>query len=183
MKTFGKSAANRFSRPIRILVVDDDVHIRKMNSMALKSFGFETEIAGDGAEAWDKIQNNDFKLLLTDHNMPKITGMNLIKKIRDAHLPLAVVLASGTPPMEELKTNPDLHPFSILPKPYSVNELLNVVNKTLLEFSSLDVNRTTPDCGSSELYMNAIQMTSILNNETKINGSSLLSVADQSGYG
>jgi CheY-like chemotaxis protein len=108
----------------RILVVDDDVDIRQANAEVLRRFGYQTETAADGAAAWETLQANSYDLLITDNNMPKVSGVELVKKVRSAHMTLPVILASGTLPTEELDRNPWLQPVATLVKAFSTGQLL-----------------------------------------------------------
>ena len=126
-------ASRSFSNPPphRILVVEDDEDIRRLNAEALSGFGFEVGEARDGAEAWDAIQLNSYDLIVTDNAMPRVTGLELLKKIRAARMDLPVVMATGNPPLAEFNRTPWLQPGAILVKPYTVDELLNAVIEVL----------------------------------------------------
>jgi DNA-binding NtrC family response regulator len=115
----------------RILVVDDDVNLRQINAEALRRVGFQTETAADGAAAWEALQANSYDLLITDNSMPKVSGVELVKKVRSAHMTLPVILASGTLPTEELERNPWLQPVATLVKPFTGGQLLETVNQVL----------------------------------------------------
>ncbi len=114
----------------RILVVDDDEDIRRFNVEILTSSGYRVDAAADGALALASLQINNYDLLLTDYGLPKVNGLDLIKKIRAAHMVIPVILASGTMPTEELK-HPELHIEAMLPKPYTFEQLLETVRKVL----------------------------------------------------
>ena len=65
----------------RILVVDDDPLIRRLNSEVLVYSGYQVDAADDGASAWNALLVNDYDLLITDNDMPKVTGVDLLKKV------------------------------------------------------------------------------------------------------
>ena len=115
----------------RILVVDDDADIRQVNADVLRRFGYQTETAADGAAAWEALQANRYDLLITDNRMPKLSGVELVKKLRSARMALPVILASGTIPTEELLRNPWLQPVATLAKPFLHRQLLATVNEVL----------------------------------------------------
>ena len=122
------------TRPLqRILVVDDDVLIRQICARVLSRFGYQTKTAQDGAAAWKALRANGYDLLITDNNMPKVSGVELVKKVRSAHMTLPVILASGNLPMRELARNPWLQPVATLAKPFTGDELLGTVEKVLRE--------------------------------------------------
>jgi DNA-binding response OmpR family regulator len=115
----------------RILLVDDDRDIRRLTAQMLTRFGYHVDAAEDGAAAWDTLQLNSYNLLLTDQNMPKVSGVELVKKLRSARMALPVIMASGAIPAEELKRHPWLEISAILLKPFTSEELLGAVEKAL----------------------------------------------------
>ena len=116
----------------RILMVEDDADIRRLNVEALNSSGYAVDAAEDGAAAWEAVQASRYDLLITDNNMPNLTGIGLLKKLRAADMRLPVIMATGTLPTEALFTRyPWLHPAVALVKPYSTDQLLGTVEKVL----------------------------------------------------
>ena len=65
-----------------ILVVDDTRSMRKMVASVLQGAGYLVEEAGDGAEALDKARARVFDLVVTDHNMPRMDGVTLVRSLR-----------------------------------------------------------------------------------------------------
>ena len=114
-----------------ILVVEDDRVLRQVNAMVLVHSGYAVDMAEDGAAAWEALQTNSYDLLVTDYNMPKLTGIELLKKLRSAHMELPVVIVSGTLPTQELAQNPGLEPVTSLAKPYAPEQLLDTVKEVL----------------------------------------------------
>jgi DNA-binding response OmpR family regulator len=112
-------------------LVDDDALIRDICARVLRCFGYETETAKDGAAAWKTLQVYSYDLLITDNNMPKVSGVELVKKVRSAHMSLPVILASGNLPTGELDRNPWLQPVATLAKPFTGDELLGTVVRSL----------------------------------------------------
>ena len=115
----------------RILVVDDDDDIRRLNTEVLARSGYKVDAAADGAVAWRTLRLNSYDLLLTDHDMPKVTGVELLIKLRAARMALPVILVSGTITAEKLKPYPWLQIDATLLKPYTPDELLATVRKVL----------------------------------------------------
>ena len=108
----------------RILVADDELIIRRLNSEILASAGYEVKVAEDGAAAWEYLQLNSYDLLITDNRMPNLSGLELMRKIHAAHLALPVVMATGQFPADEFAREPWLQPVVTLLKPYTFDELL-----------------------------------------------------------
>jgi CheY-like chemotaxis protein len=115
----------------RILVVEDDAPIRWVNIEVLTYSGYHVEAAEDGAAAWDALQMKRYDLLVTDNDMPKLTGVELIRKLQAARVALPVILATGAVPEEEFTRQPLLKPAKTLPKPYTFEELLTAVKEVL----------------------------------------------------
>jgi len=119
------------SPPRRILVVEDDQFLRQRNTSALILSGYMVDTATDGGAAWAALNANRYDLLITDNSMPKISGIELLKKLRSASMELPVIMATGKLPVEELAQNPGLEPVALLPKPYADNQLLDRVKEIL----------------------------------------------------
>lgn len=114
-----------------ILVADDDPLIRQLNRKALTFSGYQVDAADNGAAAWDALLANDYDLLIADNDLPKVTGVDLIKKVHATRLAMPVVLATATFPVREIVQCPWLQPAAVLIKPYSFDELVETVGKVL----------------------------------------------------
>ena len=115
----------------RILVVDDDSDTRLLYGFVLTRLGYRVDIAEDGAAGWEALQANRYNLLITEHQMPKLTGVELIKKLRAARLALPVVMAARRLPIEELAQDPSLQLAATLSKPFLAAKLLDTVDNLL----------------------------------------------------
>ena len=126
-------AAQRSVTPAarRILVVDDEEEIRRLATRVLIHQGYRVDSAEDGEVAWATLQAARYDLLITDHDMPKVTGLELLRKLHRACMDVPVIIASGTMPRDELERSPWLQPASTLIKPYSVEHLLHAVGAVL----------------------------------------------------
>lgn len=117
--------------PPRILVVDDDNAIRRLTGGVLNRSGYAVDQAADGAAAWEALNTETYDLLVTDHEMPKLSGLELLKKLRTARMALPVILISGAMPTEELSRHPWLKIDAALIKPFSPTKLLGTVRELL----------------------------------------------------
>jgi DNA-binding response OmpR family regulator len=129
-------AANNKNPHRRILVVDDEPMILHLVTSVLNDAGYEVDPAEDGAVAWDMLQLNRYDLLITDNEMPNVSGIELLEKLHASRLTLPVILMSGTMPTEELARKPWLEPAARLPKPFALAELLATIGKILFEADS-----------------------------------------------
>jgi two-component system cell cycle sensor histidine kinase/response regulator CckA len=115
----------------RILLVDDETSIRQLTTEMLTRAGYEVDTAVDGASGWEAIQANRYDLLITDNFMPKITGIEMIKKLHAAQMNLPVIMATAILPQEEILLHPWLETVPTLLKPFRAAELLSTVKKVL----------------------------------------------------
>jgi DNA-binding response OmpR family regulator len=117
--------------PCRILVVEDDSDIRCLNAEALIHSGYHVDTAADGAAAWEALDTNNYDLVITDNHMPKLTGVDLLKKLHSARMEIPVIMATGTLPTWEFALCPWLLPAAMLLKPYTIEKLLETVRVVL----------------------------------------------------
>ena len=115
----------------RILVVDDDKSIRELNTEMLTRSGFEVDAAADGAVGWEALQAKRYDLIITDNFMPKVTGIEMVKKLHAAGMKLPVIMATALFPQEQFIQNPWLETIPTLIKPFKLAELLDIVIKVL----------------------------------------------------
>jgi two-component system response regulator AtoC len=82
----------------RILVVDDEVKMRRLLEMSLRNMGHEVVQAADGVEALACFDEAPFDLLMTDLNMPRMDGMQLLRRLRERgeDVPVIVLTAFGS---------------------------------------------------------------------------------------
>jgi DNA-binding response OmpR family regulator len=122
--------------PHRILVVEDDLFIRRLTVAVLIRSGYKVDAADDGAAAGEALNANSYDLLITDNNMPEVSGVELLQKLRAAGMVLPVIMTTATLPKEEFTQNPRLQPAAILLKPVTVAEILKTVKNVLRETDS-----------------------------------------------
>jgi len=132
MEPAGALLESKPNPPQRILVVEDDVVTLRINVKVLTKSGYKVDGAEDGAVAWDALQLNGYDLLVTDNDMPNVSGVDLLKKLYAARMALPVIMVSGTMPTAELERQPWLQIKAVLPKPCIVSELLATVRSVLL---------------------------------------------------
>jgi two-component system KDP operon response regulator KdpE len=123
--------------PHRILVVEDDPILRRLNTTMLIGAGYDVDTAEDGAVAWDIIQLKTFDLLITDNSMPNVTGMELIKKVRAAGIAVPIIMATAALPMDVFAQFPCLRPTAAVIKPYTLEDLLGTVKNVLCGIASV----------------------------------------------
>ncbi len=66
----------------RVLVVDDSITVREVERKMISARGYEVEVAVDGQDGWNSIRNEPFDLIITDVDMPRLDGIELVTLIR-----------------------------------------------------------------------------------------------------
>src|SRR5271156_3869526 len=79
----------------RILIVEDDVALGRFLSRALKLKNFAVEISLDGEAAWETLRNSIYDLVILDLNLPRIDGMELLKRVRQDQPALRVLVLTA----------------------------------------------------------------------------------------
>jgi DNA-binding NtrC family response regulator len=120
----------------KLLIVDDEKHIREGLEKALALDGYEVELASDGREALDLIEEGDIDLVITDLKMPQISGEELLKESLDRIPYLPVIILTGHGTIENAVEAMRNGAYDYITKPLNIDKLSLIV-KRALENSSL----------------------------------------------
>ena len=122
----------RLTMSARILVCDDELHIRRAVANKLASAGFDVQTADDGVLGWEAIEREPVDLLVTDFQMPRLDGIELARRVRGRaetrQIPIILLTAKGFE-LDETQLSGDLSPLRVVPKPFSPRELLQLVQE------------------------------------------------------
>lgn len=124
---------------IKILIVEDDEAINTMISKALSKEGFDIKNAFDGKAALDTFQDNEFKLIILDLMLPKIDGIEVMRRIRQSSTIPILILSAKTEESDRI-IGLGLGADDYLVKPFSVAELTARVKAQLRRFMYYDSN-------------------------------------------
>ena len=67
---------------IRVLVVDDSVTVREVERQLLVNRGYAVDVAVDGVDGWNSLQSGQYDLVVTDLDMPRMGGLELVRAIK-----------------------------------------------------------------------------------------------------
>ena len=119
----------------KVLVVDDEIHIVHVVAIKLRNNGFDVITAENGAEAYELIKQEKPDLLVTDYQMPIMTGLELIERLRQdeqtKQLPVIILTARNFAIEDELKNS--LNIAECIGKPFSPKDLLRSIENILHE--------------------------------------------------
>ncbi|MEJ2052351.1 MAG: hybrid sensor histidine kinase/response regulator [Calditrichaceae bacterium] len=120
---------NITNRKPKVLIVDDSISVRNFVSSVLEKKGFSTYKSSDGESAMKRIGKGDVDIVITDLEMPKMTGFQLIESIRsnDTYDDLPIVILSGKTGKDYRDKAMDIGASAFIMKPFKENDLLNVL--------------------------------------------------------
>lgn len=115
-----------------LLVVDDEPFISSLIASLLQREGYQITVANSAAEALHHLEGTDpCRLLLTDHGMPGMNGLQLLEEVREHYPELPVVLLTGWGDTLLQTNNVPRPPDAILSKPINRHDLLVTINRLL----------------------------------------------------
>ena len=116
-----------------ILAVDDSASMRQMVSFTLKSAGYNVVEAVDGQDAWEKAGGRSFDLVLTDQNMPRMDGISLTRKLREApqfkSTPILILTTESSDQMKQAGRAAGATGWLV--KPFDPVRLIEVIQKVM----------------------------------------------------
>ena len=117
----------------KVLVVDDEVHIVHVVAIKLRNNDYEVISAENGAEAFELACSEKPDIIVTDFQMPVMTGLELVEKVRqcDAIKDVPVIMLTARSFAIEQQQQEDLQISQCLSKPFSPKELLENIEDIL----------------------------------------------------
>lgn len=112
-----------------ILVVDDEEAITEVVAEYLRTRGLQVAVAGDGHQAFQRIQSGDIKVVLTDLRMPLRGGMSLLEAMVEQRLPVVAVVMTGFGTVETATQAFKLGAVDYLLKPVRLREVFQAVEE------------------------------------------------------
>jgi CheY-like chemotaxis protein len=113
-----------------ILVVDDDDNLVYTLSLLLRAQGYEVYTANDGLEGFGRYFDHPTEFVVTDIQMPKMDGFEMMRCIRSINPDVKTIYASGN--LERFQQDVEFerreHDVTAVPKPYSTRKILELVN-------------------------------------------------------
>ena len=125
----------------RILVIDDNDHIRVSLSGSLSAIGYEVAAARNAVEGYDLLLKNRFDLFITDSQLPKINGWHLVDLIKEhrPYTPVLMITGQSRDEILEKMTTGQIH--FLMFRPFRIEELHHIVQSFLVNDSS-EMNTT-----------------------------------------
>jgi two-component system alkaline phosphatase synthesis response regulator PhoP len=119
----------------RVLVVDDEIHIVHVVAIKLRNNGYEVISADNGAEAFELACEEKPDIIVTDYQMPVMSGLELLEKLRqrDDTKDIPVIMLTARSFAISKEQQEELRISSCLSKPFSPKELLGNIEDVLYQ--------------------------------------------------
>jgi two-component system NtrC family response regulator len=139
-----------------ILLADDDDSLRRVLEFQLTETGYRVLTAQDGSEALEIFRSNDFDCVITDLRMPKLSGLELLEKVKlvNTEVPVIVITAFGE--VETAVTAMKAGAFDYINKPFNRDEILLTLERALSFSQTKSENRQLRELVDKEFRLDNI---------------------------
>jgi len=121
--------------PIKVLIADDEEEILDLMKKKITQEGYDVVTAHDGQEAWDKIKSESPDMLILDITMPKMSGLEVLKELRENN-PLdkwiPVIIVSAAAELEDVQKGYSLEADHYITKPCSMDDIKKAIKLMLM---------------------------------------------------
>jgi CheY-like chemotaxis protein len=114
-----------------LLITDDDLDFRETLRGVFEPRGFHTLTAGDGEEALEILKHETVHLALFDMHMPRLSGLDAIRRLKELYQPLPCILLSAEADEQLIFEAKEARAFDVLRKPVTRDRVINVVQLAL----------------------------------------------------
>jgi response regulator RpfG family c-di-GMP phosphodiesterase len=129
----------------KVLIVDDDPGIRETIAQIIEELGYASETASDGLDALSILDSGPYMCVFTDIMMPKMTGIELIKKIKAKDVSLPIIVITGYASLEIAIDAMKCGASDFISKPFKVSQIQLLLGKMKREKLLLEENRKYSD--------------------------------------
>jgi DNA-binding NtrC family response regulator len=114
---------------MKIIIADDDKNLRKVLANELVEEGFDVAEADNGIKAVGLIENNEYDLLLLDLNMPGLSGLEVLEKIKELEISVEVIILTAHATVATAVEAMKMGAYDYLTKPFQIEELKMIIEK------------------------------------------------------
>lgn len=133
-----------------ILIVDDEKNIRLTLSQALEALDIETQAAVNGEEALGMLEENSYSLILLDLKMPGMDGIDVLRRVRDRHPEIKVIIITAHGSIDSATEAMKLGAVDFIQKPFAPKEIRELITNML--------KRDTLDENTAESYKDYLEL-------------------------
>jgi DNA-binding response OmpR family regulator len=134
------------SPPLNILLAEDERSVAFSICFALKPDGHRIEIVADGEQALSELtaRSGAFDLLITDHSMPRMNGVELVKRLRESAFRGKILVLSAHLSAENRAAYDALGVDGMIPKPFDLHQLRAVIGQIAEDIASIPPGQRNP---------------------------------------
>ena len=118
---------------MKILIVDDEKNLREVLASELSADGDEVDTAADGIAALEFLEKAEYDVVLLDLNMPRMGGIDVLKKMRALDMPAEVIILTANTTISAAVEAMKLGAYDYLTKPFRMEELSPIIEKAFHE--------------------------------------------------
>ncbi|AIQ66106.1 transcriptional regulator [Paenibacillus stellifer] len=152
---------------MRILIVEDEVHLAEALSQILKKHNYSVDIVHDGRSGLDNALSGIYDLVLLDIMMPELDGISVLKELRSEGNPTPVILLTAKGEISDKVTGLDYGADDYIAKPFSTEELMARIRAALRRKGEV-LPEDTLKFGDIELHPGNLKLT-VKGKEMKLN--------------
>ena len=157
----------------RILVVEDNDSLRRATQAQLEKCGYETTVSVEASEALTMLEKHPFDLVLTDLNLPGMSGLDLLSRIRTEYPEVSVIIITGYGTIETAVAAIKAGAYDYITKPVHPDELRALVNRVIERHRLIDevrLLRSTLDdkCGFEHLVGRSNALLEVLDAASRV---------------
>lgn len=116
----------------RLLIIDDESELREVLTALLEESASDIKLAANGLEAIDMLKNQEFDAVLSDEKMPKKSGLEVLKWMRENGLEIPFIIHTGYGQKEIVQEAKRLGVYAFIDKPWDERTLIRTVQEALL---------------------------------------------------
>ena len=109
---------------MRILIVEDDVHLAEILTEALTDRHYVVDVVKDGEAAWNWVETLEYDLIVLDVTLPKLDGLSFCQRLRDRNSSLPVLMLTARDTVADKITGLDAGADDYVVKPFDLQELM-----------------------------------------------------------
>ena len=133
-----------FLKSATILCVEDNISTQLIYKNILQDSVKELICAKDGEDGYQKYLNNNVDIIISDYYMPKLDGLEMIKKVRETNNDIPIILVSSIEDLDVIKSAIRLHIHHFIAKPIETSEIINAIiniSKVLIAEEYIELQR------------------------------------------
>ncbi|MDG2223811.1 MAG: response regulator [Rubripirellula sp.] len=120
-----------------VIIAEDNPGLARVLSLKLKSSGFEPLMCSDGQFAWEAFQDNSVAAIMSDQEMPRMTGVELCRQVRAIDQDVPFLLVTGRKlELDTKELEEELNICQVFGKPFSPSEVISVLRQAISENST-----------------------------------------------